>query len=733
MSVQDHVDVARPRAVAPAPAAGRPAGRRHDRPIRFGFEVALTRACLVVTALGLIAFEIGMVLAEARAVAAGAVWAAVQTGVFLALVTFLVYGNLVYQTARLGYLIRSRAHRSADRAAYEAMYAGPARPLVALVPSYREETTVIRQTLLSAALQEYPDKRVVLLIDDPTNPTDAENRALLQAARALPAEVERLLAAPAAEAAAALAAFEARPPPDSSADAEVAQDWLIREALHLVDLNEAAAAWFDDLADREPVRDHVDALFVEQVLREAARAHRREAEELLGSPSTDRHRLWVAHRRLVARFTVEVSSFERKAHVNLSHEPNKAMNLNSYLGLIGRTWRREERADGCHLVPATPDEADLVVPAATYVLTLDADSILVPSYAAQLVHLMETPGNERVAVAQTPYSAIPDAPGALERVAGATTDLQYIVHQGFTHHEATFWVGANALIRRAALDDLETVEEERGFPVRRFIQDRTVIEDTESSVDLIDAGWRLVNHPERLSFSATPPDFGSLIIQRRRWANGGLIILPKLLGHLARRRGGGIGGWMRVHYLSSICGVNVGLLLLLCFPFTTPDAAALIPVTALPYFVLYTRDLHQAGYRRRELIDVYALNLLLLPVNLAGVAKSVQQGVLKTKIPFGRTPKVQGRTQVPRLYLVSTLVLIGYWTVALGLDVRGDRWGHAGFELLNVALLTLAVGRFIGWRGLRDDLWRRSAPVAVASSLPHQRTYAAAEEISARV
>ena len=98
--------------------------------------------------------------------------------------------------------------------------------------------------------------------------------------------------------------------------------------------------------------------------------------------------------------------------------------------------------------------------------------------------------------------------------------------KGFTQHNATYWVGANALLRHTALKEIAVREVERGYPVQRFIQDRTVIEDTESSVDLSVRGWRLYNYPERLAYSATPPDFGSLIIQRRRWANGGLIILP---------------------------------------------------------------------------------------------------------------------------------------------------------------------------------------------------------------
>ena len=58
------------------------------------------------------------------------------------------------------------------------------------------------------------------------------------------------------------------------------------------------------------------------------------------------------------------------------------------------------------------------------------------------------------AIAQTPYSAFPGSATRLERIAGATTDLQHIVHQGLTYYDATFWVGANAVIRKRALDDI---------------------------------------------------------------------------------------------------------------------------------------------------------------------------------------------------------------------------------------------------------------------------------------
>jgi len=666
----------------------------------------------VVTIVGLVLFEAGMLVAVADAVGAGSARRTLEAVIFTAVVSFLVYGNLVYQAARLGYLTRRREHRPATRAELDELYHCSPRPLVALVPSYREEPRVIRQALLAAALQEYPDKRVVLLIDDPPTDSDPDARRLLAGARSLARDLESLLAEPAARARSAAARFEA------TAEGRTRRvwggrrgwdrhRWLRAEKRRLAGHHRDAARWLEELANDHPVCDHNDALFVEQVLGEAARAHHEQADALGHRGVVSEQRIRLGYRRLLARFEVTVSAFERKAYVNLSHEPNKAMNLNTFIGLLGGSWRQVERPDGRHLEAAPEHEADLVVPDATYVVTLDADSVLAPSYALRLVHVLEQEGNERVAVIQTPYSAIPGAPSALERMAGATTDIQYIVHQGFTHRGATFWVGANALIRRAALEDLACDEVERGFPIRRFIQDRTVIEDTESSVDLIERGWKLVNYPERLSYSATPPDFGALLIQRRRWANGGLIILPKLLRHLARRRRGegrGGEGLMRVHYLTSISGANAGLLLLLSYPFSTPDAAAWLPVAAVPYFVLYARDLHLAGYSYTDVVRVYALNLLLIPVNLAGVLKSLHQGISGHKIPFGRTPKVEGRTRTPRRYLVAELVLLAYWSMGFVWDLLATRWGHAGFQAANVALLAYAVTRFIGWRQLVADL-----------------------------
>jgi hypothetical protein len=259
----------------------------------------------------------------------------------------------------------------------------------------------------------------------------------------------------------------------------------------------------------------------------------------------------------------------------------------------------------------------------------------------------------------------------------------------------------------AALEDIKSVEEDRGLRITRYIQDRTVIEDTESSVDLAARGWRLYNYPERLAYSATPSDFGALLIQRRRWANGGLIILPKLVryllsgpGRLSKARE----GFMRINYLASIAGANLGLVAILAYPFNDNMQTVWLPLAALPYYFLYGLDLLRNGYRKGDILRVYALNLMLMPVNLGGVFKSLQQAWTGKKIPFSRTPKVQGRTGSPALYVMAEYFILAYCFFGASEDLLHRRWTHAAFSFINGVFFAYAITYFIGWKESWEDL-----------------------------
>jgi cellulose synthase/poly-beta-1,6-N-acetylglucosamine synthase-like glycosyltransferase len=626
-----------------------------------------------------------------------------EATLYVIIMSFLTLSSLLYLVARQGALYRTRAHRRIPRAVIDDAFEETRPTMTALVPSYREEVAVVRKTLLSAALQEYPFLRVVLLLDDPPNPQPGPHADSLAAARALAGELTAWLAEPATRFARVLEGYETSAPDGPASVADV---------LDLAAEFGWAAAWLHARAEEEVIADHVDRFFADQVLGtlaadfDAAQTALRAAAAQGGR--IERKRMVQLYRRLAWTFRAEITWFERKLYASLSHEANKAMNLNSYLGLMGRSVEPRQTPEGLILAPSTGSRS-IAFPDADFVLTLDADSILLPEYCLRLVHLMHQPENHRLAVAQTPYSAFPGSRTRMERLAGATTDLQHIIHQGMSYHDATFWVGANAVIRKRALEDIVEIEHSGGHEIRRYVQDRTVIEDTESSLDLAIHGWWLLNYPERLSYSATPPDFGSLSIQRRRWANGGLLILPKLWRNGRERAKRGQHGstsqtLLRVNYMASTCWSSLGLLFLLAYPFDSKLLSPLIVLAALPYFLAMASDLKRLGYKRTDAMRIYGFNLILLPVNLAGVAKSLQQAISGKKIPFARTPKVANRTATPLLFALSPFLIIAYsvWTVVR--DVHEHNWGNAAFAGINTLAAAYAIVAFMGVRNALVDV-----------------------------
>ncbi len=685
-------------------------------------RVVLGRVAIVVTVVAWLAYFFTWLFTDLVNAHHSTAVDRAESIVYLLVVTLPTASALAYLLSRLGFFYRARAHHRASRRELEEFYDTVAPTLTAIVPSYQEDTRVIRSTLLSAALQEYPAKRVVLLIDDPPSPRGRTARRLLEGARALPREIEELLGPPAARFSEALEAFEATVQADQGLDAEAMG--------RLAAAYEEGAEWLEGEASTYEVLDHADAFLVNEVLLRLARdlaevaAAVRDAsrQEVVLPVDRTRH----LYRRLAWTFRVEVGSFERKRYTSLSGEPNKASNLNSYLGLMGGSYREVDTPKGLALAPAGPDEADLTVPDPDYVLTLDADSMLLPDYCLRLVHLLERSEHQDVAIAQTPYTAFPGAQTRLERIAGATTDIQHLLHQGLTYYDATFWVGANAVIRKSALDQIARTSYLGDWEIREYISDRTVIEDTESTIDLGARGWKLFNYPERMSFSATPPDFGSLCIQRRRWANGGLLILSKLRRQARARRAAGDRlrfneRFLRWNYMASICWSTVSLLVLLAFPFNATLINPLLGLVALPYFAAMASDLRYCGHRRLDIARIYGLNLILLPVNLAGTLSSLTQGITASKSAFARTPKVRDRTVTPALFLVAPYVLVALAAYTFWVAYKGGHRENMGYAALNVVLATYAIVAFIGIRHSLLDGWVQARSLLYKREGPRRR------------
>ncbi len=681
----------------PMPAVPRVAGE---------WAMAFGRAAVVLTVVAWVALVVTVLNGQVIEGVSGHA-SLLETVGFLIAVSLLAASATAYLFGRLGFYYRARQHRRMPRAKIDEFFDHRQPTLTALVPSYQEEPGVILMTLLSTALQEYPDLRVVLLIDDPPNPRYSGPRQLLDSALALPAEVERLLSEPRRRFDLMLERFESTVDPDEQTSCE--------DLLALAGEYEYAAAWIQSLAKQYKVSDHNERFFTNHVLGRLSadlaltgQALRAAADDDPGKLS--QARLEQLYRRLAWTFRAEISSFQRKRYTSLSAEPNKAMNLNSYIGLMGGSYLEVQTPAGLNLVSAGEAAPDLVVPECDYVMTIDADSVIMPEYCLRLVHLLEREENSHIAVAQSPYSAFPGAATRIERIAGATTDLQHIIHQGMTYHSASFWVGANAILRKRALKDIEEIEYKGEFQIRRYISDRTVIEDTESTIDLAARGWTLHNYPERLAYSATPPDFGSLCIQRHRWANGGLLIIPKLVRAVRRRRQReertSIGELLlRMNYMASIFWSSLFVLCLMVIPFSGHLISPLTYAVAAPYFLAMAVDLHYCGYRRLDAARIYGFNLLLLPVNLAGSLSSIVQALTGAKGKFIRTPKVRDRTIPAFAYVVLPYALVGFSAYTFKLAWDRGFWSNAIFAAINGLLGAYAIVAFIGLRNSVVDIW----------------------------
>lgn len=680
-----------------------PLGIVHDYPsVR---KVALSRIAIIVTLLFWVAYVISTIVRQFYEGPHTYRFILESTG-YLLVMTLLTFSALMYLIARQGAFQRFSKHVRPPRAELEKFFEDNQPSITTLIPSYNEEPEVIYKTLLSAALQEYPSMRIVLLMDDNPHASDAATAERLEKTRSIGRKIEKLLSVPKKHALLALNSFESKPTKRLT-PAQIRK--LAKEYIW-------AADWLASQADKVTIADHVDIFFADQVLRALADELRLTADALNASAAEKvtlpYARALRLYRRLVWIFTTEMDVFERKRFASLSHEANKAMNINSYIGLMGGKYYQQSTPEGPILVPITTRrKADVIIPDSDFVLTLDADSVLLRDYCLRLVYYAMRPGNEKVAVVQTPYSSFRGAMTRIERLAGATTDLQHILHQGKTYYGATFWVGANAIIRKTALDEIVEKEWVGGFEVRRYVQDRTVIEDTESSIDLALKGWKLINYPERLSYSATPPDFGSLIVQRRRWANGGLLIMPKLLKrHREHKRLrepiSYIELYLRTNYMTSIAWASFGLLFLLAYPYDSRLLSPLVLMAALPYFLAMASDLHYCGYKRSDIFRIYGFNLILLPVNLAGVLKSIQQAITGKKIPFARTPKVKNRTVAPFIYIAAPLAIIVLSLLTCWRDFMAENWANSAFAAFNATVAIWAFVSYIGVGNALVDLWR---------------------------
>lgn len=594
------------------------------------------------------------------------------------------YSTLVYLLTRYGHFKRLITTKTSIKDNKMSNNSSP--KLAILIPSYNEEIEVIERAILSSALQFYPNKEIVLLLDNPYTTQDNHTKTLTENTNMLIQNIREQFH------------HNQNKIKEFFDDSKTDEEKILQGYNFLKN-------WINKTALKFQTDHHVDKLFYEKVFLKLDQ----DIEAKLDAINKKEFNLDYEKKIILNFFKTEFKIFNRKKYANLSQASNKSMNLNTYIHAMGKRHIEVEINNVFELQETKDDNKGFVINDAKYILVLDADSLILPNYCEIQINFLEKVENSKVAVTQCPYTGYPNSPILLENITNANTDLKYYLHQGFTYFRSSFWVGANSIIRKSSLNDIKKIQKEGSKEFMQYISDRTVIEDTESSMELAAKGWTLHNHQERLAYSQSPHDYGSLIIQRWRWSNGGLILLSTLWELILNSKK----DWalckevfFRCNFLISIAFNDIATIILLLGAFDIWVNSYLAMSFFICSFFLYSRDLIESGYKQTDLLRLFSFNLMLLPINMAGVFGSIVQIISGKKSPFKRTPKVSSRTPVAPIYYFMQYGLFFVLCYRTIIALNNQDWSLAIAMFLNSLGFAYAIIYFIGIKNTFEDLFK---------------------------
>ena len=334
------------------------------------------------------------------------------------------------------------------------------------------------------------------------------------------------------------------------------------------------------------------------------------------------------------------------------------------------------------------------------VLMLDADHVPMPDALDAMVGYFD---DEEIGLVQSPHDFFNHDSVQHYVVGRHEQSLFYrVVCPGKDRHGAAYWCGSAALIRRAALLEIDGVATE------------TIAEDFHTTIRMQRHGWQTRYHDEVLVQGLAPHDLDGYLLQRDRWARGNLAVftLPE-----SPLRASELRPLQRLSYFASLAAylappMRLLLLLTLALVLWTGALPMKISVVALatlwlPYLVL---NLGAGGALSRGFMrigETAHYELLTMEIYTRALRCIVRPGHSAFKVTPKQGSDGGGLGAVRRLHLVLLCaVLLTGGTVLRLLDLVGagplpDLPGIAMaivpllglFELRRVLKTLLAVGR----------------------------------------
>lgn len=84
--------------------------------------------------------------------------------------------------------------------------------------------------------------------------------------------------------------------------------------------------------------------------------------------------------------------------------------------------------------------------------------------------------------------------------------------------------------------------------------------------------------------------------------------------------------------------------------------------------------------------------------------RSLHQAITGKRAPFGRTPKVTGRTAAHGAYVMAEYALLGGTAVIAGVHIIQESWLSASLSGIYVTFMGYGILRYIGLRESAADL-----------------------------
>ena len=334
-----------------------------------------------------------------------------------------------------------------------------------------------------------------------------------------------------------------------------------------------------------------------------------------------------------------------------------------------------------------------------YILILDADFVPRPDLIQQLLPSMANP---EVAMVQARWDHLNAGESWLTGAQAHLLDGHFFVEQRGRYRGGRFFNfnGTAGLWRRQALVDAG------GW------QSDTLTEDLDISYRAQMAGWRFVLRDDVGVPAELPRSPASLLVQQRRWAQGGVQTARKVLPRLLRAP---FRPALKFEAFVHLCGHLAHPLTFALSLLVVPSAMArralsmdrlwwldlvLFLVATAPFIVFYWTAARRRGRTRVATARGVAATLALGAGLSVLLSRAVLRGLWRSRDPFERTPKAGGAARSSyeasggsfrgRRFAVGA----GAFMVVSGvIAVAGGQWGSLPFVALFAAgYLSLGLG-----------------------------------------